>query len=78
MKIYIGDNTFGTFDLKAKYILAGAGVELVDYLQKAEGVIAGTELYNADVLSSAIKLKVISRMGVGYDNVDLDYCDENG
>lgn len=78
MRIYIGDLTFGTFDQKARYILAGEGVEIVNFLTEAEGVIAGTEPYTTEILSTVKNLRVISRMGVGYDNVDLDYCDKNG
>ena len=36
-----------------------------------DGVIAGTEPYDAEVLNAAEKLKVISRVGVGLDNIDF-------
>jgi D-3-phosphoglycerate dehydrogenase len=35
------------------------------------GVIAGTEKYNRNVLSNCEKLKIISRVGVGTDNIDF-------
>ncbi len=41
-------------------------------------VIAGTEPYNADTLAAADSLKVISRVGVGLDSVDLEYCRDRG
>ncbi|MBL52216.1 MAG: hypothetical protein CMG57_09705 [Candidatus Marinimicrobia bacterium] len=48
--------------------------ELSEILPKCVGVIAGTELYDKSILSIANNLKVISRIGVGLDNVDLDYA----
>ena len=46
-------------------------IEIVDLLQDYSGVIAGTELYTKEVLSQLPNLKVISRLGVGMDNIDL-------
>ena len=40
-------------------------------LSDADGVIAGTEPLDASVLEQAGRLRVISRVGVGLDNVDL-------
>lgn len=52
--------------------------QLLSYLPEADGVIAGLESYGAEVLGQAAKLKVISRYGVGVDNVDLNYaCSHN-
>ena len=45
--------------------------EIVDKLQNCEGVIAGTENYCESVLSALPGLKVISRLGVGLDNIDM-------
>lgn len=42
-----------------------------------DGVIAGTEPYNSEVLSKANRLKVISRVGIGLDSVDIEYCRNN-
>ena len=41
-------------------------------------VIAGTEQYDSNLLSSLSKLKVISRLGVGTDNIDLKAANDNG
>ena len=38
------------------------------------GIIAGTEKYDADVLSYCKNLKVISRVGVGLDSINLLEC----
>lgn len=48
--------------------------DVVDLLHGIDGVIAGTEPYNYETLRNAKELKVISRVGIGLDNVDLDYC----
>lgn len=44
----------------------------------AFAVIAGTEKYDADMLSAAKNLKVIVRFGVGTDNFDLEAMREKG
>lgn len=48
--------------------------ELAKILPNCIGVIAGTEPYNEHILSLGKHLRVISRIGVGLDNVDLDYA----
>jgi D-3-phosphoglycerate dehydrogenase len=48
------------------------------HLQGVHGVIAGTEPYNAETLAGADQLKVIARVGIGLDSVDLDYCRSRG
>lgn len=40
------------------------------------GLIAGTEILSRAVLKASSNLQVISRVGVGLDGVDLDYCKE--
>jgi len=54
------------------------GNEVVNMIEDMDGVIAGTEPYNKDIIEKAKKLKVISRVGVGLDNVDFDACKNNG
>ena len=46
-------------------------------LKNQDYVIAGTELYNKEVLSSTNTLKVIFRFGTGTDNIDFNYCKKN-
>lgn len=53
-------------------------MDLCKAIKNADGVIAGTELYPENVLQSAPHLKVISRVGVGLDNIDLDYTKKAG
>ena len=52
--------------------------QLLEYLPQADGVIAGLEPYDRDMLTLGKKLKIISRYGVGYDKVDLDAARERG
>jgi D-3-phosphoglycerate dehydrogenase len=47
--------------------------QLWEYLPQADGIIAGLESYDASLLERAKKLKVISRYGVGVDNVDISF-----
>ena len=47
---------------------------MVNFLQGYDGVIAGTELYSEEILNQLPNLKVISRLGVGVDNIDLSYA----
>jgi len=46
--------------------------ETMALLEGVDGLIAGTELLDRNVLSCAPNLKVISRCGTGLDNVDLE------
>ena len=52
--------------------------ELCNLIKMSDGVIAGTEKYTRDILARLPYLKVISRLGIGMDNVDLKAVDENG
>jgi len=52
--------------------------ELIKYAYDATGIIAGTELYSKEVLEQLSKLKVISRLGVGMDNIDLKIAKQKG
>ncbi len=52
--------------------------ECVDFFQGCVGVIAGTELLSASVLSALPQLRVISRCGVGLDSVDKNFAQKRG
>lgn len=45
--------------------------EIVNLAKDSIGLVAGTELLKEDVLMNLPKLRVISRVGVGIDNIDL-------
>src|SRR3989338_996053 len=85
MKVAINTTTFGQYDpapleqLKARSIEYSLNPhartlrqeEVVYLAQGMDGLIAGTEPLNEDVLNQLSGLKVISRCGAGLDNVDL-------
>lgn len=52
------------------------GSELIKYIGNASGLIVGLEKLNRVVLAECPNLKIISKYGVGLDNVDKDYCAE--
>ncbi|MEZ6123315.1 MAG: phosphoglycerate dehydrogenase [Planctomycetaceae bacterium] len=51
---------------------------LIQQLQGFECVIAGVEPYPAKVLAACPELRVIARIGVGFDAIDLAECDARG
>ena len=48
--------------------------ELIEYIKDADGIIVGLEPINGEVLDSCPKLKMISKYGVGLNNIDLEEC----
>ncbi|MBF0343527.1 MAG: phosphoglycerate dehydrogenase [Nitrospirae bacterium] len=52
--------------------------EVVELAKDVDGLIAGTESLNEIVLSKLHNLKVISRCGVGIDNIDLTEAEKIG
>ena len=46
--------------------------EVLSLLGQCDGVIAGTETYSKETLKQLTNLTVISRLGVGLDNIDID------
>ena len=48
--------------------------EVKNMIRYCDGVIAGTEPYTKETIEKCKKLKIISRVGVGLDNVDFDAC----
>jgi len=54
------------------------GGEVAELIQEVDAVIAGTEPYPRQVVEQAKDLKVISRVGIGLDSVDLQACKELG
>lgn len=91
-KVLVTARSFGTADNKARELLEKNGClvkkldqkdglipdQLEKELPDADAVIAGLENYSKDMLAAAGKLKVISRYGVGYDNVDLKAATDKG
>ena len=50
---------------------------LKDDLKFVDGILLRTSELGEDILSHCTNLKIISRHGVGYDNVDIDYLNRN-
>jgi len=84
-KIFIATTTYCKHSLEPLNLLKSHGF-LVDLNKKGrkltddeisttvsqyDGIIAGTESYNENILNYAKQLKVISRLGTGIDNIDL-------
>jgi D-3-phosphoglycerate dehydrogenase len=52
--------------------------ELIARIGEADALVSGTESVTARVLDAAPRLKVISKHGVGYENIDLDAAKARG
>lgn len=84
-KVSITTTTFAQYNNEPLEILREQGIEIIKnpYGRKLKneeifalckdcaGIIAGTEIYDADILAKLKNLKVISRCGTGIDNIDL-------
>ena len=84
MKVAIGTSSFAQLDDTPIKILQDAGIEIIpnpfgrklteteiiEHLKGVDGLIAGLEPLNSNVLNSAGDLKAIARVGIGMDNVD--------
>lgn len=91
LKILLGPSSFGASNPAPLERMRAAGLEVVDNPHKRKltqeellgllpgvsGIIAGLEPLNREVLSRS-QLKVISRVGVGLSNVDLEAAAELG
>jgi D-3-phosphoglycerate dehydrogenase / 2-oxoglutarate reductase len=92
MKILVSSRSFGKTDSGAKEILQKEGLELIknpfgrkmtekEIIEVGEGVvgiIAGTEKITKKILSDLKKIKVISRYGIGMDNIDVQEAQKRG
>lgn len=48
--------------------------ELIGYIKGADAIIVGLESIDDEVLDNCSNLKIISKYGVGLNNIDLDAC----
>lgn len=92
MKIVVGASSFAAENDKAINMLLDKGVEVVknpygrklsveetiEHLKEADGLLAGLEDINEELLSQCPKLKAIARIGIGMDNIDKEACDKHG
>jgi len=91
-KVYISTSTFAQHSLIPLTRLEKNGVEVqlnktgkklnisdhIPALLQAKGIIAGTETYSKEVLNKLPNLKVLSRLGVGMDNIDIKEAEKRG
>ena len=68
-KLKLYDNCIVEFNPLARKLSQD---EIIKYASNADAIIAGTENYSKEVLSRLECLKVISRLGVGMDNIDIE------
>jgi len=52
--------------------------ELIAYLKDANGVVLGLEEMDEEVLVNCPNLKIISKFGVGLDNLNVNACKKHG
>lgn len=92
MKLLITSNSFGSYDKSVFEELENAGFEitpnkygkimneeqLAEELKDKDAVILGTEVLSEKVLEACPNLKVVSRYGVGCDNIDIEALNKRG
>lgn len=85
-KILVASRSFGKFTSDGLKILKDNGCEIVensyghalnekellDLIPEIDGIITGMDDLNKKVIASSRKLKVISKHGVGIDNIDVE------
>ena len=52
--------------------------QMLEHIKRVDGIIVGVDPLDADVLATGTGLKVVSKYGVGTDNIDLAYCSAHG
>ncbi len=92
MKIAITTTSFAKHDMGPMQVLFEKGVhciqnargrtlngdEVISLAKECDGIIAGTEPLSAAVMALCPRLRAISRVGVGLDNVDMSFAKERG
>lgn len=48
--------------------------QLIEFIKHADAIIVGLEKINSNVLDKCPNLKIISKFGVGLNNIDLEAC----
>lgn len=92
MKVLITSNSFGKFDEAPRKRMLDLGWELLDNryhhimseeemmneVPGVDAIILGSDIVSKRVLDKADKLKIISRYGVGIDNIDTAEAEKRG
>ena len=85
-RVLVASNWFSRYCSQAKTLLVEQGCEIREnetdrvlsfdelrpLVPDLDGVIAGLEIWNRELLEQAGNLKIIARWGAGYDNIDVD------
>ena len=69
---FLKNNEFEVFEVDNFEIQS-----LKESLKNVDGILLRTSKLDQDILKHCDNLKIISRHGVGYDNVDLDFLNKN-
>lgn len=91
MKVLVTPRSFGQFSQEPYEILKAKGFEIINnpkgsilseeelihLIKDVDAIILGVDPLTENVLKHAKKLKVISKYGVGVDNIDLEYAKAN-
>ena len=73
------DAGFEVEDHSAEDLGGGTDEEYIHSLVlDADAVICGPEKINNKAIKESQKLKIVSRRGIGYDSIDIDFCKKNG
>ena len=87
-KVVVTDDRFENYDAE-RSVLSQIGAELVVYdckskeeviaaVKDADGVLLNLHTIKSDEIAAMQKCKIISRYGIGYNNVDVDKATEKG
>lgn len=52
--------------------------ELINFIKDSDGIIVGLETIDKEILDNCPNLKIISKYGVGLNNIDLKECEKRG
>jgi len=92
MKILITPRSFASTSKKPMEILEEEGYEIIrndmdkpyqkeemlNLVEDIDGIIIGIDQFDREIIDKANKLKVISKYGTGYDQIDIDYAAKKG
>jgi D-3-phosphoglycerate dehydrogenase len=53
-------------------------LEMIEFIKDADAAVVGTEIMTENVLNHAPRLKIISKYGVGLDNIDKNLLEKHG
>jgi len=88
LRVMVTDDRYGSYSKEEKVLKKiGAAVEVynlvdeeqaIEVLREADGILVNLHPLPARVIAALERCKVISRYGVGYDNVDVDQATAKG